>query len=828
MPFINYTRAGFATELLPILPHDARINRASPSFADLEGSKGKVPGRKVAGGTWFGFAEWSRHVPSAQDIKDWAGWGSGIGLQGRKYPGLDIDVENREVADAIETTALLEIGLAPARFGRGSRRLLVYAGAGLKKRRLAFRLPGRPSDAPAGHLGGADDGQGRPGQDQVVLDQERAEDLGVLHAVELLGEGQQYVVEGIHPKTGQPYAWRGPGLAEIGSEALTPVTDEEIDAFFAALEWAIVNIYDGEIVKREHDRAGQGTAVWQDGLRAPSLEAVRRALEAIENNADYDQWIDVMVAVKSATDGSEEGFELFAEWSSQSAKDAPEVTRAKWDSFHPPYRLGWPQLARSAREHGFNAAAEEFEPVEQPEQGDGGQDDGPVSEFVANHVARLLADHVSNMKKRYAWVESAKRVVHLETGALLDQEQFEFRVPPDEKGRSAWKLFKDNPVGRIDYSHLTCRFGGPREVFEDLPDLQGRCLNIWRPPARKRPIPERVSDTDVQPWLDLARHVIPIDEEREHALSWMACTAQRQDVKVNHALVLGSRIEGIGKDTLLEPLRAAIGRRYVKEIGPQHLAGNFNAWAVGAKLVIVQEMHNFERKETMNRLKPYVAAPPEALAVNLKNRQEFYVPNLMSMVFCTNEDDALALSKGDRRYFITWNDGEPLPQERYAQLWDWLKSGGTEKVIGWLMQRDLSAFDHEGRAPMTAAKLEMREAARTPLQEWLEDSIAQEELIFARDLVTVEEIAQEMPEYVKYRGQPPSTHKIAKALRAIGAERVSDKIRIEGMSGSRRIWAIRKAALYRDEHPATLRDLYLKQKAEARSAEWDGVDRKLS
>lgn len=628
------------------------------------------------------------------------------------------------------------------------------------------------------------------------------------------------MVEGIHPKTGKPYWWRdGESPVEVGAEGLTPITQEEIDAWFEALIWTVENVWDGEIIwTRCHGLLGSrhrsGGAVVQELLLAPSIDSARDALLAIDVCAlGYDQWVTTLRAFFAATGGDGEALEIAIDWSLGYPDNTPEVIEAKWRSFEgDTHRVGWQWLSRAAREGGFNAAQHEFPVYEAPEQ----------------EQEQSLDDHVSNMKKRYAWVESAKRVVDLRTGALLDQEQFEFRVPPDEKGRSAWKLFKDNPAGRIDYQHLTCRFGEGREVWEDLPDLQGRCLNIWREPARKRGIPDRVEDTDVQPWLDLAAFVAPIEAEREHMFDWMACTVQRQNTKLNQALVLGSRNEGIGKDSLLEPLRAMIGRQYVKEIGPHHLTGAFNPWAVGAKLVIVQEMHNFERRETMNRLKPYVAAPPEALPINLKNRQEFYVPNLMSMVFFTNEDDALSLSKGDRRYFVIWNDCEPREAAYYEQLWAWLNAGGSEKVMRWLLQRDIAKFDPKARAPMTEAKANMRKMARPALQEFIEDSIEQKEGVFARDLLTADEIQIAVPEHAKFKGQPVSGQKLAKTLLACGAEIVSGKMRLENLGGdSRRIWAVRRGSMYRDLGDAKLRELYQQQITDAAAEAQRQVDKEF-
>lgn len=816
MPFSSYAAAGFTSELLPILPPDAEINPKSPSHDELLLSRGKVPGKRSREG-WFGFANWSVHEASTENCASWSKWRSGIGMQGRKYPAIDIDVDDGGLADAIESEALLALGLAPARSGRAGRRLLVYGGAGIKKRRLAFRVPGRAA---------------KPATGQLLRDAELPEtgrDLGELAAgpaegeplfvVEILGDGQQYVVEGIHPKTLKPYAWRdGTSPAEIGADNLTPITAEEVDQFLANIAWLIEEIYDGEIVRFEQGAAGADrNGVWQDGLLAPSLAAVEEALAAIDNDLDYDDWFKVAVAVKAATGGTAEGFALFADWSASSGKDTPETTEIKYGSIRAPYSVGWDFLSRFASSRGdFSSAEHEFEAVE-----DAG---GGASASIP--VARGAADSCDNMFARYAWVEGAQRAVAFDTGDLLNQEQFEFRVPPliietppkTEGGKptrtktSSWSVFKDNPKHRKSYKNLTFRPGGGLEVEENLPDLEGLCLNIWREPRRL--FADTASDADVAPWLELAGKVIPSAAERNHVFDFMAWTVQHPGEKIHHALVLGSRMEGVGKDTLIEPLRAAVGRKYVREIGPQQLAGTFNAWVVGAKLAIVQEMHNFERRETMNRLKPFVAAPPLALPVNMKHRQEFFVPNLLSMVFFTNEDDALALSTGDRRYFVTWNDADPQPKAFYDGVWDWLRAGGIEAVGRWLMDRDVKGFNAKGRAPETDAKEAMRKETRPPLQEWIEDGISGGSYPFDRDLVIAEDVLKLTPEYARYKGQLPSPQRIAKALKRAGAACLTDQIRIAGVDGAKRIWAVRRTAMYFGQEDNVLRGLFVKQRDE--------------
>ena len=79
-------------------------------------------------------------------------------------------------------------------------------------------------------------------------------------------------------------------------------------------------------------------------------------------------------------------------------------------------------------------------------------------------------------------------------------------------------------------------------------------------------------------WVAHVRRVYP--NEAEHILDWLAHRVQRPQDKINHALVLGG-IQGIGKDTLLGPVKNAIGPWNFIEASPQNMLGRFNGFEVG-------------------------------------------------------------------------------------------------------------------------------------------------------------------------------------------------------------------------------------------------------
>src|ERR1019366_8451569 len=67
------------------------------------------------------------------------------------------------------------------------------------------------------------------------------------------------------------------------------------------------------------------------------------------------------------------------------------------------------------------------------------------------------------------------------------------------------------------------------------------------------------------PWLEHVKRVFP--DEWRHIPCWLAHRVQRPGEKINHALVLGGK-QGIGKDSLLEPVKEAVGRWNWREISP--------------------------------------------------------------------------------------------------------------------------------------------------------------------------------------------------------------------------------------------------------------------
>jgi len=238
------------------------------------------------------------------------------------------------------------------------------------------------------------------------------------------------------------------------------------------------------------------------------------------------------------------------------------------------------------------------------------------------------------------------------------------------------------------------------------------------------------------------------------------------------------------------------------------LDGN-NVWALDRRLVVGQEMVIGHKRDAMQKLKPLMVCPPDTITINQKFVPKYDIPNIFAAVMMTNLDDALAIEDGDRRFFVIQSPDRKREREYYVALHAWLEEDGLARVAGYLGTVDLTGFDAKGDAPETAAKDEMREMTRDPLTAFVRDAIAEEAAPFETDLV----LAGDIRSFLDARfGRHLSAQKVAKLLIKAGAEAVCET-RIPSLGGGTfRLWAVRRATMYRGQATEGIRELFLKQK----------------
>lgn len=243
----------------------------------------------------------------------------------------------------------------------------------------------------------------------------------------------------------------------------------------------------------------------------------------------------------------------------------------------------------------------------------------------------------------------------------------------------------------------------------ERPDVT--CFNLYLPPRLALGDPSQAG-----PWLEHLHTIFP--EDAAHITHWLAQRVQRPADKINHALVLGGA-QGVGKDTLLEPVKYAVGPWNFQDISPTHLLGRFNGFAKSVVLRVneARDLGDLDRFSFYDHTKLYTAAPPDVLRVDEKHLREHYVFNCLGFIITTNhKTDGIYLPADDRRHYVAWSTRtkEEFTPEYWNQLWAWYQRGGFSHVAAYLAEFDLSAFDAKTPPPKTMAFWDIVAANNAP------------------------------------------------------------------------------------------------------------------
>lgn len=316
-PFKHLWNLGYRY-LVPIVPFDAVLWPLSHLAKRKGDARGKAPGIRGADGQWLGLKAWQTMIPTEADLASWYEMKADVGLRlGLQHDGtylfaVDADTLHRPCAELIAAAVQQRFGVVPVRIGQSPKALyLIRCHDPLPYRSLVF-------------------------------------EHGV---VEVLGEGKQCKLIGIHPKTKLPYRITRP-IKGLPALVDLPLRDAaEIDALLGELSGMLPK---PERVYGEHGMTDRAS-VDQERLKG-DLELVRQAVEAIPNRypADgYAWWIKLAAAVRGACQEDDAlGLELFEDFTARAelGDDAAESATRVYRSINAPFAVGASLLFEWAEE----------------------------------------------------------------------------------------------------------------------------------------------------------------------------------------------------------------------------------------------------------------------------------------------------------------------------------------------------------------------------------------------------------------------------------------------------------------------------------------------
>lgn len=624
-------------------------------------------------------SHWQSMQTDVQTVREHAANGKAdfnVGIRTRYTPAIDLDILDDELAEELEQWCIDNLGAAPVRVGQAPKRLLVYAtDKPQKKRKITFE------DA-----------------------------NGVNNAIEILGDGQQFVAYGIHPGTKKPYHWTSAkDLTKFETLDLTLLDWGQVDALFAffrskarEMGWKLVSDSAGTRPDRRQT-ASEGEGSYGDigdtqtrgRFTHSELQGYLALLDPDEGG--YERWLQVGQALHSATEGSDEGLKLWDEWSVASADYDSDEIEAKWPSFgvggHSQMITGR-TLAKWAGERREVEEAKTYEQIVTDIADCESVNTLTTSTLreIAKHIAspalhdallttiakrtKSLGSAVSIATIRNLLKKEVRKTKHTEESVLPDwcedyifvkqdnmffstdtrlkcdkegfNAEFNRKIPRGEDPVVASKVVLDEYGMRVVDSY-TYMPGHP--LFVNSSGV--RYVNLYN--DRSVPTCPKALNEDQKHAVELVKGhfklLFPDDRERKLLMSYFAYIVQNLDKRVRWApLIYGA--QGAGKTFFHQMMTNVLGKENTMSVNSRQLKQQFTSWAEGNKLVSFEEIRvkGENRFELMDALKPFITN--DDVDVRRMHTDIYKVPNVTCFLLFTNHADAIPVQDSDRRWLI--------------------------------------------------------------------------------------------------------------------------------------------------------------------------------
>ncbi|MGY6410776.1 MAG: primase-helicase family protein [Alkalilacustris sp.] len=350
-------------------------------------------------------------------------------------------------------------------------------------------------------------------------------------------------------------------------------------------------------------------------------------------------------------------------------------------------------------------------------------------------------------------------------------------MPLDWFGRpmSAFSTFKADQKTQMVHNEKY-RPGERREIFVDGKGTSW--LNTWTPPSVK------AKKGDATPLLNHILYLCNGDKAHAaHIADWLAYMYQNPGAKLNHAILMVSEHQGVGKDTLGEAMARILGQDNVRLVQDDDVNEGRNDFMKRSQLVIVPETMSGDRRDLANKLKPLITQP--IIRVNEKNVKPYEIENTVNFLMFSNHLNAAYIEDHDRRYFVIVCGEKPKPVEYYEDLHAYINGPDIAGFAHFLATRDLSKFNPKAPAPYTEHKRTIQRATRGGVEAWLDEVWEDLAHPLDRDVVNLRQAHTAIAEM---KGPRMTIQQLAAFLKKKGGGDLGVR-RVEG--SNMRLWAVR-------------------------------------
>lgn len=678
----------------------------------------------------------------------------GVGIKSAKTPGVDIDCYDADLVEHMIEFVTDRCGETLQRTGLPPKTLLPY------RAREAFPKT----------------------QSKVFLDDE-----GRAVKLEVLADGQQFVALHVHPDTGKPYRWKDKRHPGNTPRKELPIIDQE-DAL------AMVEEFEKQCRERGWPEKKSGQAMSKRSgdydyddpfitdkakVELPA-EEIRKKLDLVSDPDEHDHWFMVGMALFHQFDGSDEGLEMWHEWSAQAHNYDRDALDARWKTFDVEGKKREPITARYILKHAkqeeerlagealdeitaeiqeaptYPAMRELFAKIKK-EAFDPFQRD-MLAGVIQKRYEKLTGTKIGitavrasikyenpentatpNWLEPFVYMTSSDEFFDMETGRRYKTKTFDAAMARYMMTKKERLEGKSAPEHSASHAALN-RYEIPTvDDARYMPDVEPifalngiTYVNRFNPESLPE-MPERLSRKQkalIDRLLKHMEHLFAHERDRKLLLSWMAYIVQTHKRSNWSPLIQGA--EADGKTTIAAALAVALGgKSNATTINGDSLAEKYTPWAEGKLFVIMEEvrLHGENRFDVLNRMKPYISN--ETVPIRRMQTDLYEVLNTVNYLMLSNFKNALPINDEDTRYFpifSRWQSKKRLDAfkrehpDYYRDLHECLSDPGA--LRRFFMDYELHPeFDPMKRAPDGAARREMVALNRTSEEDALDDAI---------------------------------------------------------------------------------------------------------
>jgi hypothetical protein len=513
------------------------------------------------------------------------------------------------------------------------------------------------------------------------------DDEGRKNQIEILGQGQQTVTVGIHPGTEKPYRFMNQmTIANTKSEELPLLTEADAHAIIEAFTQMVPASW---TVKGSGSTSPDSTDEEELEFHNSIIpvcdinleEAVYYLSQVPASSGDYAFWFRIGAAIYHQYSGSEEGFQLWLDWSQADIEgflgQTEKKLRIKWKTFDYRKSTKRPVTFASIIQMVNKGAIDDVEP--------------DIMDRYLKQFALLACDRVVDLT---ASARSQKDWKGLSFKGMLYKYPKETYRPVGSKVDrpliEKW-LMNENKQYADGFDYAI----GEDKIFNMD---GGDWVNLYIPPVFNV-----TKDTDLlKPLFQHIDLLIPNDEDNKLFYQWMAHRVQFPKDRIKFTPLHISPKHGTGRGFIADFLANMVGINNLQTAKMKELAGEgqgaFNTF-LNSAITVIHEVRESDKKfQISDKIRDTLDA--DHLKVTAKGQTGVMKKISCSFLMFSNHYDAVVMEDNDRRIWLIQGGNSVQSEKYYINLYNLLKNDTfLMQAYNYLKNMDISDFNRGMRAP---------------------------------------------------------------------------------------------------------------------------------